>query len=151
MLKKIIYSILIILWMGLIFILSNQDAPASSDLSNSFISNTIGVVYKIFDKNVSEEKLEEIKEIYSFPVRKLAHLTIYLVLGILVFLLINEFNLSYKNIILIALGICILYSISDEIHQLFVLNRSGELRDVLLDSLGSFIGISLASKFSNKS
>ena len=37
-----------------------------------------------------------------------------------------------------------LYAASDEIHQLFVPGRSGQLRDVLLDSDGVAAGILLA-------
>ena len=37
-----------------------------------------------------------------------------------------------------------LYAASDEIHQLFVPGRSGQLRDVLLDSAGVAAGILLA-------
>ena len=36
--------------------------------------------------------------------------------------------------------IIILYSCSDEIHQLFIPGRSGEIRDVLIDTLGGFNG-----------
>ena len=36
-----------------------------------------------------------------------------------------------------------MYSITDEIHQTFVFGRSGEIRDVLIDSVGIFTGILL--------
>ena len=41
----------------------------------------------------------------------------------------------------LAIIICILYATSDELHQLFVMGRSCELRDVFIDSLGSVSGI----------
>ena len=124
----------------MIFCFSNQKADASTRLSDTFIANTIGNVYKIFNKNVSDEKLEEIKESFSLIVRKLAHVTIYLILGILVFLYLNEYNINYKHLIMLSILICFIYAISDEIHQLFIPGRSGEIRDVLIDTLGSFIG-----------
>ena len=37
----------------------------------------------------------------------------------------------------------LLYAMSDEYHQTFVMGRSGELRDVLIDSLGIITGIVL--------
>ena len=37
--------------------------------------------------------------------------------------------------------ICVLYAITDEYHQTFVAGRSGELRDVVIDSLGALLGI----------
>ena len=41
----------------------------------------------------------------------------------------------------LAIIICILYATSDELHQLFVMGRSCELRDVFIYSLGSVSGI----------
>ena len=38
---------------------------------------------------------------------------------------------------------CTCYAALDEIHQLFVPNRSGQVRDVLIDSVGILIGIIL--------
>ena len=80
---------------------------------------------------------------YTVIVRKLAHFTIYLILGILVLLFIREFKLDFKYTFIIPILICFIYAISDETHQLFVEGRSGELRDIFIDTLGSFIGISL--------
>lgn len=127
--------------MIIIFMLSNQPADDSTKLSDGFISTTIGNVYKIFNNNVSEEKLIEIKVKYTHPVRKMAHFTIYMILGLLVTLLVKEYNLSTKQIIWISLFVCFMYSISDEAHQLFVSGRSGEIKDILIDTSGSFIGI----------
>jgi VanZ family protein len=136
--------------MTVIFCLSNQPADDSSSLSDGFISSTIGNVYKVFNKNISSEDLEEIKVKYTHPVRKMAHFTIYMILGILVTLLVREYNISFYKCILISLLVCLLYSISDEIHQTFVTGRSGEVRDVLIDTCGSFIGIFVFNKLFKK-
>lgn len=39
-----------------------------------------------------------------------------------------------------AIGLCILYSCTDEFHQLFINGRSGSFRDVLIDTIGILIG-----------
>ena len=148
--RKVIYSILIVLWMGLIFSLSNQPASDSTELSDGFISNTIGNVYKVFNKNISSDELNDIKVKYTHPVRKMAHFTIYMILGILVTLLVREYNVSFYKCLFISLLVCLLYSISDEVHQLFVSGRSGEIRDVLIDTSGSFIGIFIFNKLFRK-
>lgn len=148
--KKVIYSIFIVLWMGVIFCLSNQPAIDSSELSDGFISNTIGNVYKFFNKNISSDELNEIKIKYTHPVRKMAHFTIYMILGILVTLLVREYNVSFNKCLFISLLVCLLYSISDEVHQLFVIGRSGEILDVLIDTSGSFIGIFVFNKLFRK-
>ena len=133
--------ILVILWMIVIFSFSNQKANDSSKLSDGLILKTVRIIEKITNKEYSDE---EILEKFVRPVRKLAHFTIYLILGVLVYLYIKEFNISNKFIV--SLLICILYAISDEIHQLFIVGRSGKILDVLIDSLGSLTGIFVIKK-----
>lgn len=131
--KKIIYSILVVSWMIVIFLFSNQDATNSTDL-------TVGLLDKILSF-LGLENLENLVNLLFMPIRKMAHYIIYLILGILVFNLIKEFNLSIKEIIIASLLICVIYAVSDEIHQLFVPGRAGKIIDVLIDSLGSISGI----------
>lgn len=127
-----------ILWMSLIFCFSNQKADDSSKLSDGLIVKVANV---FVDNNLSNEKKEVILNKYTMLVRKTAHFGIYLILGILVINLLIEYNINIKYLILISLVICLLYSISDEFHQLFIKGRSGEVRDVLIDSTGSLVGI----------
>ena len=35
-----------------------------------------------------------------------------------------------------------LYAISDEVHQLFVPGRGGQVKDIVIDSAGAIVGIS---------
>ena len=42
---------------------------------------------------------------------------------------------------LLALFISFLYACSDEFHQLFINGRSGQVSDVLLDTIGAGLGI----------
>lgn len=141
--KKIILLIITILWMIVIFIFSNQDASKSADYSDSLIKSTIVNIYKLFDNNPTEEKIEEIVETWDLPVRKLAHLTEYFILGVLMFLTLNSYNIK---IIYIVILLCFLYAVSDEIHQLFVIGRDGNIIDVLIDTLGSTLGVFLVKR-----
>lgn len=50
----------------------------------------------------------------------------------------------------LALAVSILYSASDEIHQLFVLQRVGSVVDVAIDTVGIIIGLWLFRKYSVK-
>ena len=129
--------------MILIFILSHQPAEESTELSDGFISKTIGNIYKITHKNVSEEKLIEIQDKYTVITRKTAHFTIYLILGLLIGMLLKEYNITNKQLIIYGILICMTYAITDEIHQIFVPGRSGELRDIIIDTCGSTVGITL--------
>ena len=145
--KKIILLIITILWMIVIFILSNQDASKSADYSDSLIKSTIVNIYKLFNNNPTEEKIEEIVETWDLPVRKLAHLTEYFILGVLMFLTLNSYNIK---IIYIVILLCFLYAVFDEIHQLFVIGRDGNIIDVLIDTLGSTLGVFLVKRKKNE-
>ena len=41
----------------------------------------------------------------------------------------------------LALIVCVLYAISDEVHQMFVPGRGPGIKDVLIDSAGATVGI----------
>ena len=129
--KKILLWILVIFWMGLIFYFSSFNGIESTEQSQGFLYRTI--------RN-SDNKDDLILKLDPI-IRKVAHCAIYSVLSILVYLLLKEYNLDSKKLILFTFLICILYSISDEIHQLFVSGRSAEIRDVIIDGIGITIGI----------
>ncbi len=127
--RKIIYWFLLIIWMIVIFIMSNQPASISDSQSEGIIKvlSSIGIdVNSIFG------------QFANFAVRKCAHFLEYMVLALLVF---NAFNLyfSIKKVIVITIIFVFLYACSDEIHQLFVLGREGAVRDVVIDTFGGVI------------
>ena len=143
--KKLIKLTFIILWMTLIFLFSNQKADDSSKLSDGLILKVANV---FVDNDLSTNEKELILEKYTTIVRKTAHFAIYLVLGILVINFLCEYNI--KHIILVSIIVCLLYSITDEVHQLFIEGRSGEVRDILIDTIGSCVGIYSYYIFKNK-
>lgn len=94
--------------MGIIFIFSSCNADVSA------IQSQMVVNY-----------LKEFIPVNSFLVRKLAHFSLFFVLGFTIYLLTK----NYKRTFIITS----LYAIGDEVHQYFVPGRSCELRDVIID------------------
>ena len=135
--KTIIKILLVIFWMTVIFCFSNQVSDDSTELSNSVIRNTICKISKDCNKTI--------KNTFK-PVRITDHFCVYLILGLLV---MNCFKINKKYIIY-SIIICLLYSISDEIHQIFVPGRSCELLDIMIDTLGSLLGITGLYKFKSR-
>jgi VanZ family protein len=127
----------VITWMAFIFLLSHQPAEESRELSQQVTE----VVVDKFEK-ITPVKYVYFRELHHF-LRKSAHFFAYFVLGILVINAIRRCGNRENNNLGIALCICILYAISDEIHQLFVSGRSSEFRDIIIDSLGASAGTSL--------
>ena len=133
--KKIITIILIIAWMTLVFYLSNQISDESSKLSGG-ITRAILHFFNILEGKTIEQQ-SQIETI----VRKLAHYSIYTIGGILILSHVNLYKISANKKVIVSQLVGTLYATTDEIHQLFVPGRSGEIRDVCLDSLGVITGI----------
>lgn len=138
--KKFIFTFLSIAWMIIIFCFSNQEAIDSTEMSNSFIDNTIIKIYRFFDEDATEEQVKEVVDIFFVPVRKSAHFVVYFVLGILILFTLKAYDIK-NDLIVFSFLLCFLYAVSDEFHQLFVAGRCGSVKDVLLDTFGSLIGI----------
>ena len=132
---KIITIILIIAWMTLVFYLSNQISDESSKLSGGITQ----AILNFF--NILEGKTLEQQSAIETVVRKLAHFSIYALGGILILLHVNLYKIKTNKKVIISWLIGTAYAITDEIHQLFISGRSGEIRDVCIDSLGVITGI----------
>ena len=107
---------LVFLWAGLIFFLSHQPG-LKSGLSNE----------------------------WDFILRKLAHISEYFVLTLLLINALKQYRLSKKKIIILSVFLAFTYACSDEYHQTFIIAREGTVRDVLIDSGG----MALAAYFRN--
>lgn len=73
---------------------------------------------------------------------KILHFVGYAVLGVLSFRWLQQERLSFKlfKVAGLAALFCLLYGISDEIHQSFVAQRSCEVLDLLADAAGGAAG-----------
>lgn len=135
--KKVIALVLMLLWMAIIFSFSAQEASESSQQSMGIVKIIKAVAEKVTNsaKNLDFSFWDNVER----SLRKLAHGFIYFVLGILAYNYL--INCEAKKKKLISLTICLLYAISDEVHQLFVPGRSGQISDVAVDFAGSVMGI----------
>lgn len=130
-----------------IFLFSSETSGESTKRSDGVIINTISFFKG--SKLTRKEKLVYTEALVTL-VRKGAHFTIYFILGLLVNSFIFEYTKKFKYLFMISLLICFLYACSDEIHQLFVVGRSGMFSDVLLDSFAAMISIFIYSKIKTR-
>lgn len=141
--KIIVRSILIILIVlncTTIFCFSAQGADKSNNSSGRVVNAIIENLPNT--KNLSKEEKEQIKEMITKPIRKLAHFSIYTCLGFLLFSLFQTFDgIKAKRKFAYSWGLGTFYACTDEIHQKFVGGRSSEITDVLIDSSGVIFGI----------
>lgn len=161
--RRKVFLVLTILWMVLIFAFSARSAEVSSEDSRS-IGLLIGELFIPGFEEQSAEAQNKFAEKVDHPVRKAAHASEYAVLGLLtagVYIAggaadagkVNDkkkadIRNSKKRTpisrgILIPWVVTTAYAATDEMHQLFVPGRSGQVSDVLLDSAGAIAGLAL--------
>ena len=120
-------------WCALIFNFSSQPAHISGQSSSTvynFLSN-FSVLNWLFT---------------IIPIRKCAHLFLYLILEIFVFLSLRS-KVSFAHIL--SLIICYSYACLDEFHQLFVSGRGALVTDTFIDLAGSVLGLIFLSAASH--
>lgn len=137
--KKVLSIILVFIWMSVVFSFSNQQGEGSGNTSRK-VSEIVVNIIDIKGQYTDSEKQELIIQIEPW-IRKLAHYTIYIIGGVAIINCVYQFTSKEKMQIMISTTIGVLYAASDEMHQLMVNGRSGNVRDVIIDSLGILTGI----------
>ncbi|HJF40579.1 VanZ family protein [Thomasclavelia spiroformis] len=127
--KKIRYFIPAIIWMIFIFIMSHTNGNDSSNQSN-FIAQ---IILRFINVDLN---------ILTFIIRKIAHMCEYAILFLLIYYGLHK-AIKYQYKLLISLIISILYACSDEFHQIFISGRSGQFKDVIIDTTGMIIMLSI--------
>lgn len=152
-LKAAVGIVLAAVWCVFIFQMSAKGGEVSQGMSDGVIASAIKLLYPGFVSLNPDAQVAAIGT-WSFPVRKAAHLSEYALLGLLASNACIQLARARgrevclrsegKRLLLLAFALCVLYAASDEFHQLFVDGRSGQLRDVVIDSCGAMIGVLVA-------
>lgn len=136
--KKYMFYTLTVFWMCLIYSLSLQPADESAETSKDFGKMVVKIVAP--DYMDEYESLPEVTlEYIDHFLRKSAHFTEFLILGVLVCCSTGQLGLRRR--FLYSLLFCVAAASLDESIQLFVPGRAGMVRDVLLDSAGALLGV----------
>ena len=149
--------ILVILGCFIIFKFSELSGLKSTKQSRGLTYNII----KVLDgKKLKEKDLIKLTKKINPVIRKIAHFSIYMILAIFTYMFIENLNIKSKSErerlrknILYTCIFCIVYAIFDEIHQIYVPGRTGKPIDVIIDTLGACMGITiilLNNKINNK-
>ncbi len=140
---RILSLVALLTWMVVIYAFSAQDNEESGALSDGIVDKVITFFYPDYEKVDTEEQLRRHERI-SFIVRKTAHATEYGILAVLAFVAAMQwFAWERRWYYMSALGLAVIYAVSDEFHQTFVSGRGGSLRDVVIDSGGAVLGLVL--------
>ena len=122
--------------MALIFYMSAQPQLESEATSNLATELLYKIYSFLFPGGIP---LSDFFARYGQFIRKLAHFTEFMLLGILI--RTNYLEYRKDRTFLFPLLLAAVYAVSDEIHQLFVAGRYCSIKDMLIDSSGAFLGI----------
>lgn len=130
--------LLVIVWLVIIFLFSSSTGNSSNGLSKGIINKGIIIYEKVTNTDVNNKLI--IKKL-NYPIRKLAHYSIFFILGILVYLFLLTTNIDNK--VLISIFICVFCALLDETHQIYTSGRTPKILDIFIDSFGSISSISI--------
>ena len=143
-----------LLWCMVIFCFSAQDATASTAVSDGVLHKIAEICTAWIPADAAEIDSENHASM-AFLIRKIAHFTLYFILGI--FSAATMFSFTAKHHRSLSAGwftawsFCIFYASTDEFHQLFVPGRTGRFLDIGIDSLGALLSSLLLLFFVQRS
>lgn len=130
--------------MIVIFMFSAQNGGTSGNLSEGITYNIAKIFVDDFENMTFVQQKNLVEEMH-FYIRKIAHFSIYALLGFLACINSRFYITKKKKALAVSLVFCLLYAVSDEIHQLFSDGRCGSPVDVMIDFSGSCVGTAVAS------
>ena len=122
-----------------IFGFSSQNGTQSKGISTKVTDAILSFSDKYKEANAKEKTIIPTRA--NAVVRKIAHFTIYTILGVLLMGTMTKTKLKIKWRVLITLGAGIIYAVLDEFHQSFSPGRTPKITDVYIDTLGVLLGI----------
>lgn len=134
-------GVLAIVWMCIIFAFSAQTKEESGAVSESFTYQMVSSTRMFFHLDLSDARVKEIADAIEGLVRKAAHMAEYGILSVLLYLWIGQWEMGFLRRGGTAVCATAVYAATDEIHQLFVVGRSGRFSDVCIDSAGALAGV----------
>ena len=138
---RIVLFILILTTFITIFRFSSQDGQTSSSLSKEVTEKVTKRINKI--QNLEETERKNVLSRIEKIIRKIAHFSLYTIVGILLMSLACTYEFTEFKRGGISFLIGLMYACLDELHQFFISERSAQMTDVMIDSMGVLFGILL--------
>ena len=143
--KTIIRYLLLAAVCVVIFWFSSNNGENSTSQSDYFVNKIIEIFFSSYSSYDADKRLV-LHDIIAVMVRKGAHFSVYMLLGGLgyaAFFQIRKMWIRYGC----AVGFTVLYACTDEIHQMFVSERTAKLSDICIDTLGGMLGAFIVMMF----
>ena len=142
----IILTVAVLINMAIIYFFSEESMEDSGNRSTGIVEKIMYLLHPDYDSLKWSTRMEIMASTHRL-VRKLAHFAEFGLLGFLSAWLVAYVNRRKKWIRawlewLIPIVFCLIYAISDEVHQIFS-NRGASAKDVVIDFAGAVTGILL--------
>lgn len=130
------YVLPLLLWMLVIYSLSTD--KASADVTRPAVGSIVERLFPWLKERLDYQFVDAV----DYVVRKLGHVTEYLILAILAYraFAFGSPRFRSRNIWLPYI-LCVLYASSDEFHQSFYASRGPSISDVFIDAGGAALGL----------
>ena len=137
------YWLLLLIWLGVIFI-------GSTDLLSAEQTSRFIVPILLWLK---PGMAPETTWIILVVMRKCAHVCEYAILALLLWRALRDGSAIRGKMSILFGGVllgCAVFAASDEFHQSFMKSRTPEVRDVLLDIAGALLGLLIGVGFAHR-
>lgn len=129
--KLLCIWVITLLWGGIIFYLSSQNGVQTAETSSRVAEKLAEFIYQ-------NPTIEELNELHMI-LRKLAHISLFLGLGLLIYIT-GRLSLGIKNVI-VPMAAIIMCGFFDEWHKQFIAGRHFDKEEVVLNICCGIIGI----------
>ncbi len=145
---RILTTLLTAALMVMIFAFSTEDAEHSDRTSGLISRRVLSIIHPEYEQ-LEESRQKLLYDDMQHIVRKCAHFTEYMVLGLMLRLCLESWfgRKVRKSRSLTIADFCggTIYACTDEFHQLLIEGRSGQWSDVLVDGSGVLLGVLIAA------
>ena len=145
---RILTTLLTAAVMVMIFAFSTEDAEHSDRTSGLISRRVLSIIHPEYEQ-LEESRQKLLYDDMQHIVRKCAHFTEYMVLGLMLRLCLESWfgRTVRKSRSLTIACFCggTIYACTDEFHQLLIEGRSGQWSDVLVDGSGVLLGVLIAA------
>ncbi|MDP4181559.1 MAG: VanZ family protein [Bacillota bacterium] len=145
--KFLFYLLIIPIYLLCIYMFSQQTGDASNHISKGILRSFAEFLNKYVGLGLNDNSSFDTLNLIF---RKLLHFSEYFFLAVLLYGMLKLFSVSSSVRFFLTFSIAVLYSASDEIHQIFVPKRTARITDVFIDSTGILLGAVLMYYFEKR-
>jgi VanZ family protein len=127
--------------MLIIFKLSSAIGEQSSKFTLQITEQIAKHIVFIMGKDVDNVNYLTNIAMWDNLVRKAGHVIEYALMAITINISFSFYHIRKWKSLFLCFGTCFVFACSDEIHQLFIAGRTGQLTDIIIDLVGIVLGI----------